>query len=105
MDPLWATAVKALVLSLVLLGAFAYMTLVERRLLGRMQHRLGPNRVGPFGLFQPVADGIKMLIKEDIVPQKADKVVHFLAPIAMIAPAMAALAALVAATYDPWSSS
>jgi NADH-quinone oxidoreductase subunit H len=56
-----------------------------------MQNRYGPNRVGPFGLFQPVADGIKMLIKEDIVPARADKVVHFLAPVLIAAAAILAL--------------
>ena len=75
----------------VFLGLFALVSLVERKVLARIQNRLGPNRVGPFGLLQPVADGIKMLIKEDIVPHKADKVVHFLAPIAMVAPAIVAL--------------
>src|SRR5438034_688871 len=60
-------------------------------LLRRMQNRYGPNRVGPFGLFQPVADGIKMLIKEDVVPARADKVVHFLAPILVAATAILAL--------------
>jgi len=59
--------------------------------LGRIQNRYGPNRVGPMGLFQPVADGVKMLIKEDIVPTNADKVVHFLAPIVMVAPAILVL--------------
>ncbi len=56
-----------------------------------MQNRYGPNRVGPFGLFQPVADGIKMLIKEDIVPARADKVVHFLAPVVLAAVAILTL--------------
>ena len=67
------------------------MSLFERKILGRIQNRLGPNRVGPFGLLQPAADGIKMLIKEDIVPLRADKVVHFLAPILMAATAILAL--------------
>jgi NADH-quinone oxidoreductase subunit H len=57
--------------------AFIY---VERRVLGRFQIRIGPNRIGPFGLFQPVADTIKILIKEDIVPLNADKIIHLLAP-------------------------
>ena len=65
--------------------------MLERKILGRMQNRYGPNRVGPFGLFQPVADGIKMLIKEDIVPVRADKVVHFLAPIMLAAVAILTL--------------
>jgi len=75
----------------VFLTLFALMSLLERKILARIQNRLGPNRVGPFGLLQPVADGIKMLIKEDIVPARADKVVHFLAPILIAATAVLAL--------------
>ena len=75
----------------VFLTLFALISVLERKILGRMQNRYGPNRVGPFGLFQPVADGIKMLIKEDIVPTRADKVVHFLAPILIAATAILAL--------------
>jgi len=70
---------------------FALISVMERKILARIQNRYGPNRVGPFGLFQPVADGIKMLIKEDIVPRNADKLVHFLAPLAMVVPAILAL--------------
>lgn len=65
---------------------FALATLLERKGLGRIQNRYGPNRVGPFGLLQPLADGLKALIKEDIVPAPADKVVHLLAPIALLIP-------------------
>ena len=65
-------------------GLFALTTVFERKGLGRIQNRLGPNRVGPFGLFQPVADGIKSLTKEDIVPLSADAVVHFLAPLVLV---------------------
>jgi NADH-quinone oxidoreductase subunit H len=75
----------------VFLTLFALMSVLERKILGRMQNRYGPNRVGPFGLLQPVADGIKMLIKEDIVPAHADKLVHFLAPILIAAAAILAL--------------
>ena len=75
----------------VFLTLFALISVLERKILGRMQNRYGPNRVGPFGLFQPVADGIKMLIKEDIVPARADKIVHFLAPILIAATAILAL--------------
>src|SRR5437870_6131318 len=71
----------------VFLTLFALISVLERKILGRMQNRYGPNRVGPFGLFQPVADGIKMLIKEDIVPDRADKIVHFLAPFLIAATA------------------
>jgi NADH-quinone oxidoreductase subunit H len=73
---------------------FAITTLVERKALGRMQNRLGPNRVGPFGLLQPLADAVKMLTKEDIVPHTADRVVHFLAPVALLVPVSLALAVL-----------
>ena len=67
-------------------SCFAVTTIVERKALGRIQNRFGPNRVGPFGLLQPLADGIKMLTKEDIVPFQADRIVHFLAPLALAVP-------------------
>jgi NADH-quinone oxidoreductase subunit H len=73
---------------------FALTTIMERKTLGRMQNRFGPNRVGPFGLLQPMADGIKMLIKEDIVPFSADKTLHFLAPLALTVPVWLAFAVL-----------
>ncbi len=75
----------------VFLSLFALVSVLERKILARIQNRLGPNRVGPFGLLQPAADGIKMLIKEDIVPARADKVVHFIAPILIAATAILAL--------------
>src|SRR5438094_8167649 len=75
----------------VFLTLFALISVLERKILGRMQNRYGPNRVGPFGLFQPIADGIKMLIKEDIVPVRADKIVHFLAPVLIAAVAILTL--------------
>src|SRR5439155_11248726 len=75
----------------IFLSLFALMSVLERKILGRIQNRYRPNRVGPFGLLQPMADGIKMLIKEDIVPARADKLVHFLAPILIAAAAILAL--------------
>ena len=107
-DPLWVTFLKALVLAVVLLGAFAYMTLVERRLLGRFQHRYGPNRVGPFGLLQPIADAIKSIFKEDIVVSAADKFVYVLAPGISIVFALSAFGAIPAGPagslfgLNPW---
>ncbi len=65
-------------------GLFALTTVLERKGLGRIQNRIGPNRVGPFGFFQPIADGIKSLTKEDVVPTSADAVVHFLAPVVLV---------------------
>jgi len=73
---------------------FALTTILERKTLGRMQNRFGPNRVGPFGLFQPAADGFKMLTKEDIVPFSADRILHFLAPITLTVPVWLAFSVL-----------
>ena len=86
MTSLGAAALKSGILLFLLLTACAYMTLLERRLLGKFQIRHGPNRVGPFGLLQPLADGIKLIFKEDFVPARVDLVVYWLAPaISMVA--------------------
>lgn len=73
------------VIVVVFASLFAVLTLVERKVLARVQNRPGPNRTGPFGILQPLADGLKMLTKEDIVPLAADRVLHTLAPIAILA--------------------
>jgi len=86
--------VSAAVVVAVFLTGFAILSLVERKTLARIQNRYGPNRVGPFGLLQPVADGIKMLTKEDIVPHKAEKFLHLVAPILIVIPSILALAVL-----------
>ncbi|HVU44614.1 MAG TPA: NADH-quinone oxidoreductase subunit NuoH [Terracidiphilus sp.] len=65
-------------------GLFAITTVFERKGLARMQNRLGPNRVGPYGFFQPIADAVKALTKEDVVPFRADTVVHFIAPLVLV---------------------
>jgi NADH-quinone oxidoreductase subunit H len=67
---------------------------LERRVLGRMQSRLGPNRTGPFGLLQPIADAVKVLLKETIVPSTADKIVHLLAPIVAFTPVLLIMAVI-----------
>jgi NADH-quinone oxidoreductase subunit H len=94
--PEWVMQIVSSLLNIsALLGAFmalfALISVLERKILARIQNRYGPNRVGPFGLLQPLADGIKLLIKEDIVPLRADKVVHFIAPIMIAATAILAL--------------
>jgi NADH-quinone oxidoreductase subunit H len=73
-------AVKSTILLGILLTACAYMTLLERRLLGKFQIRYGPNRVGPFGLLQPLADGVKLILKESFMPANVDVLVYWLAP-------------------------
>ena len=72
-------------------GIVAYMVLAERKIAGRFQDRIGPNRVGPFGLLQPIADAIKLITKEDIVPRDADRWVHLLAPVLILVSAFLVL--------------
>jgi NADH-quinone oxidoreductase subunit H len=85
-------SVKSVVLiSIVLLG-FAYLTLFERRAIARFQVRIGPNRAGPWGLLQPVADGVKLIFKEELIPDQADKPLFLLAPILTVVPVLILLA-------------
>ena len=86
-QPAVSVLLSVLPLLVIFPSLFAVTTVLERKGLGRMQNRLGPNRVGPFGFLQPLADGVKALIKEDIVPIGADKLVHFLAPLLLVATA------------------
>ncbi len=79
---------KGIVLAVILLTGFAYTTYYERRLLARMQTRIGPNRTGPLGLLQPVADGIKLIFKEELIPDRAYKFAFILAPLLTMAPAI-----------------
>jgi NADH-quinone oxidoreductase subunit H len=88
----WIIAIKVIVIFLFLLLWQILMIWAERRVIGRMQNRPGPNRWGPFGLLQPVADALKLPLKEDIVPRQVDKVIFSLAPILSAAPAMISFA-------------
>jgi NADH-quinone oxidoreductase subunit H len=85
-------AVKSIVLIVVLLTGFAYLTLFERKLVGRFTVRYGPNRAWKFGLGQPIADAVKMIFKEEIIPGHVDKVVYVLGPLLAIVPALAIFA-------------
>lgn len=91
--PDWTVVIISILISITAIAIFGpvtmmYLTWLERKVVGRIQNRYGPNRVGIFGLLQPIADGVKMLTKEDIVPQAADKVTHFLAPVIVVIPAL-----------------
>lgn len=88
--------IKAALLTFVLLTAFAYTTLLERKVLAWIQVRIGPNRAGPWGLLQPLADGIKLLFKEEVIPAHADKVLFVLAPVITMIPA------LIITAVIPW---
>jgi NADH-quinone oxidoreductase subunit H len=79
---------KGLILVLILLTGFAYLTWMERKVLSRMQVRYGPNRVGKFGLLQPVAEAVKLIFKEELVPDQSEKVLFILAPILTVVPAI-----------------
>jgi len=87
-------AIKSAVIIVIILGGFAYLTLFERRVLARMQTRIGPNRAGPWGLLQPVADGIKLIFNEELIPAQADKVLFLLAPVITVVPALIILAVI-----------
>ena len=80
-DPGWIIAVKGLLIFVLCVVLTLLSVWGERRIVARMQMRLGPNRVGPFGLIQALADGVKLALKEDIIPKAADRAVFILAPI------------------------
>jgi NADH-quinone oxidoreductase subunit H len=91
--PVW-TLVKVIVIAVPLIISVAYLTYAERKVIGWMQVRIGPNRVGPLGLLQPFADVLKMLFKEIIVPSGASRALFFIAPMLSLAPALAAWAVI-----------
>jgi NADH-quinone oxidoreductase subunit H len=92
----WVSAIKSLVIVNVVLLSFAYLTLIERKVLGRMQLRYGPNRAGPFGILQPMADLIKLIRKESFFPAAAIDAPYILAPV------VSAFTALAAFAVIPW---
>ncbi|HEY7349267.1 MAG TPA: NADH-quinone oxidoreductase subunit NuoH [Ktedonobacterales bacterium] len=106
---LLATVAKSIILIGALLTAFAYLTLIERRVVAFMQTRLGPNRAGPFGLLQPLADALKMVFKEQIIPTRARVLIYLIAPLISIVVALSAFAVVPLGgrwlgwdTHSPW---
>jgi NADH-quinone oxidoreductase subunit H len=95
-EPWWISLIAAIVIVNLVMGAFAYTTWLERKLLGRMQLRYGPNRAGPFGLLQPIADLIKLVRKEAFYPASAHELPYIIAPVLSCATALAAFAVI------PW---
>jgi NADH-quinone oxidoreductase subunit H len=93
-DPWWLTIAKAVGIFVFLLLTVLVAILVERKVLGRMQMRYGPNRVGPFGLLQSLADGIKLALKEGLIPAGVDKPIYLMAPIIAVIPAIMAFAVI-----------
>src|SRR5262245_46400677 len=85
-----------------LMTAVAYLVLVERKVAAYLQDRLGPNRVGPWGLFQPIADGAKFILKEEIIPAGANKGLFLLAPVLILATAMVTFATIPFGYVVPW---
>ncbi|MCC6791505.1 MAG: NADH-quinone oxidoreductase subunit NuoH [Thermomicrobiales bacterium] len=93
-QPVWLTFIVAFVVMNVLLVGMAYMTYYERKVLAAMQDRMGPTRTGPKGLLQPIADGIKLLGKEDLIPAAADKAVFYFAPLIVFITAIVGVAVI-----------
>ena len=93
-DPWWLVMIKAVLIFVVLVLLTLFNIWFERRVVARMQHRPGPNVHGPFGLLQSLADGVKLALKEDIIPKAADKVVYLLAPVVAVIPAFLAFAVI-----------
>lgn len=94
--------IKIVLVIVALQGAVAYLVLVERKAAAYLQDRLGPNRVGPWGLFQPIADGAKFILKEEIIPAGADKALFLIAPVSILATATVAFATIPFGYFVPW---
>src|SRR2546421_4972432 len=94
-----AALIKIAIVLFVLLTACAYIVLLERKMIARIQNRWGPNRVGPFGLLQPLADGIKFIVKEDMVPDNVNKPLYIAAPVIALSLAMVSISLIPFGTW------
>src|ERR1700712_4471935 len=95
------TAIKIAVVLVITLTAVAYTVLLERKVLGRMQNRWGPSRVGPFGLLQPLADGIKLFLKEDMMPLAVVRPLFIIAPMIALTCAMVSISVVPFGAFTP----
>jgi NADH-quinone oxidoreductase subunit H len=95
---IWEWIIKSVLILLTMTGGFAYVTLYERKVLARMQVRIGPNRAGPGGILQPIADAVKLIFKEELIPANANKLIFVVAPIITVIPA------LVITAVVPWGT-
>ncbi len=95
----WEWIIKSVIILLVMTIGFAYLTLYERKLLARIQVRIGPNRAGPRGILQPIADAVKLIFKEELIPARSDKFLFILAPVITVIPA------LIITAVIPWGDS
>src|SRR5699024_660431 len=93
-DPWWITTIKALAIFVFLMLCVLMMIMADRKVIGRMQQRHGPNRMGPFGLLQSLFDGIKLSLKEDVIPRGVDRFVYIAAPMIAAIPAFFAFAGI-----------
>src|SRR6201987_6438947 len=94
---------KVVVVLVITLTAVAYTVLVERKVLGRMQNRWGPSRVGPFGMLQPLADGIKLFLKEDMMPLAVERPLFILAPLIALSCALVSISMVPFAKVTPFT--
>src|ERR1700734_4279065 len=99
---LWSL-LKVAVVTVVLLMGVAYTVLLERKLVGRIQNRWGPSRVGPFGMWQPMADGLKLFLKEDIIPTNVDRPLYILAPMIALGCALISIAVVPFGARITWA--
>ena len=95
---IWEWIIKSVLILLTMTGGFAYVTLYERKVLARMQVRIGPNRAGPGGILQPIADAVKLIFKEELIPANANKLIFVMAPVITVIPA------LVITAVVPWGT-